>query len=103
MIQSYGYPVEFHEITTEDGYILNMHRIPHGRVGSQVNEKPILLMHGLFGQGENYVVNAINNGSLAFFLADNGFDVWLGNARGTQHGRKHISLKVTSKQFWDFR
>ncbi|KAL3285127.1 hypothetical protein HHI36_019251 [Cryptolaemus montrouzieri] len=102
MIQSYGYPVEIHEIITEDGYILNMYRIPHGKVGSKVNQKPILLMHGVYGQGENYIVNGINNGSLAYLLADNGFDVWLGNSRGTQHGRKHISLNPTSKEFWDF-
>ena len=26
-----GYPAETHYATTEDGYILAMHRIPHGK------------------------------------------------------------------------
>jgi hypothetical protein len=30
--------------------------------------------------------------SLAFLLADNGFDVWLANTRGTKYSRGHASL-----------
>lgn len=40
-----GYPSETHTITTEDGYILNVHRIPNGREG-QRNGKVVLLEHG---------------------------------------------------------
>ena len=35
MINYWGYPAEAHTVTTEDGYILTMHRIPHGK-----NEQP---------------------------------------------------------------
>lgn len=31
MIQTRGYPVESHFVTTKDGYILNMFRIPYGK------------------------------------------------------------------------
>ncbi|XP_045464160.1 lipase 1-like [Harmonia axyridis] len=102
LIQRYGYPVEVHEVTTDDGYRLTMYRIPHGRYGSGVNRKPILLMHGLYGQSENYVVAGMNNASLAYFLADNNFDVWLGNTRGTQHSRKHSYIDPNVKRFWEF-
>ncbi|KAL3273097.1 hypothetical protein HHI36_014551 [Cryptolaemus montrouzieri] len=102
LIQKYGYPSEIHEVTTEDEYILTLYRIPHGRQGSGINSKPILLMHGLFGQAENYVVSGMFNGSLAYLLADNGFDVWLGNTRGNMHCRRHKRLDPNTKSFWNF-
>ena len=36
LITSKGYPCENHYVETEDGFILNMQRIPHGRVGVRV-------------------------------------------------------------------
>lgn len=41
-----GYPSESHYITTTDGYILNIHRIPTGKKG-QKNGKVVLLQHGM--------------------------------------------------------
>ncbi|KAK9887099.1 hypothetical protein WA026_020043 [Henosepilachna vigintioctopunctata] len=101
-INKYGYPVETHEVTTEDGYILNIFRIPHGKEGSGVNEKTMLVMHGLFGQAENFIIAGIYNASLAYHLADNGYDVWLGNSRGNHHGKRHIKLSPNIKAFWNF-
>jgi hypothetical protein len=31
MISSNGYPCETHDVVTEDGYILAMHRIPYSK------------------------------------------------------------------------
>ncbi|XP_044010326.1 lipase 1-like [Aphidius gifuensis] len=40
--------------------------------------------------------------SLAMQLADEGYDVWLGNFRGTTYGRSHIKLSPNDKKFWDY-
>ena len=33
IVSEHGYPIEPHNITTSDGYILTAFRIPHGRAG----------------------------------------------------------------------
>jgi lysosomal acid lipase/cholesteryl ester hydrolase len=35
--------------------------------------------------------------NLPMILADNGFDVWVVNARGTKFSRKHTSLDTSSE------
>lgn len=48
-IAQLGYPVETHNITTEDGYILTYHRIPWGKIfSSSGNRPPVLVQHGIF-------------------------------------------------------
>ncbi|KAL3285316.1 hypothetical protein HHI36_019425 [Cryptolaemus montrouzieri] len=101
-IEKFGYPVESHEVTTEDGFTLTIFRIPHGKARKGINKKPILMMHGLFGQADNFILNAVNNASLAFLMADNGYDVWLGNTRGNEYGLKHKELDPSDTEFWNF-
>jgi len=31
IVAKYGYPIEIHEVTTADGYILTVHHIPYGK------------------------------------------------------------------------
>ncbi|CAF4975350.1 unnamed protein product, partial [Rotaria magnacalcarata] len=46
LIQSKGYPWEEHKVTTADGYILGVFRIPHGRNASSTTPgRPVLLQH----------------------------------------------------------
>lgn len=49
-MESYGYPLEEHEVRTEDGYILTVHRIPYGRydvLDKEASRPAVLLMHGI--------------------------------------------------------
>jgi len=35
-------------------------------------------------------------------MANQGYDVWLGNNRGNRYSDKHISLDPNSKEYWMF-
>ncbi|XP_072399743.1 lipase 3-like [Diabrotica undecimpunctata] len=100
-VTSFGYPIDSHQIETEDNYILTAFRIPHGRNTTSSNNLPILLNHGMMGSADNYIWLGPQR-SLAYILADKGYDVWLMNCRGTAYSRKHKILNSNQKKFWDF-
>jgi lysosomal acid lipase/cholesteryl ester hydrolase len=39
---------------------------------------------------------------LGYVLSDEGFDVWLGNTRGSRYSLAHTFLNNNQKEFWDF-
>lgn len=47
-----------HQVVTDDGYILHMHRIPHGKNSSKSNEArpPIYLMHSFMESSNGWIV-----------------------------------------------
>ncbi|XP_018572755.1 lipase 3 [Anoplophora glabripennis] len=99
MIARHGYPSETHIITTDDGYLLEIHRIPGSKSGKRGGQ-PVYLQHGLLGSSADWLMNG--NNSLGFLLADQGYDVWLGNARGNTYSKAHISIPKENSKFWNF-
>ncbi|XP_059061103.1 lipase 1-like [Achroia grisella] len=107
LITSAGYPNEKHRAKTSDGYILQMHRIPAGRRATRRSDAPnakgkkaILIIHGLLGSSLDFVIMGPER-SLAYILADAGYDVWLGNLRGNMH-TAHQTLHRNNTEFWAY-
>ncbi|XP_031768044.2 lipase 3-like [Galleria mellonella] len=94
LLTKYGYPVQQHEVKTSDGYLLTMFRIPN-------DGPPVLLMHGTLSSSDDFLTIGSNSG-LGYLLANAGYDVWLGNARGNKHSRRHTTLSPSCKEFWEF-
>lgn len=102
-IRSHGYPAEVHEVVTKDGYVLKLFRIPYSHKLNNENEKrpPVLLQHGLFSNSDCFLCSGPDN-SLAYLLADAGYDVWLGNARGNIYSRANKLISLKHPKFWHF-
>ncbi|GMS82114.1 hypothetical protein PENTCL1PPCAC_4289, partial [Pristionchus entomophagus] len=102
IIKYWKYPFEEFTVNTEDGYVLTLFRIRHGRssTSSRIGP-PFVLAHGLGASAEHWLMNPPKSNP-AFILADAGFDVWLINFRGAKNSKKHIKFKPDSSAFWNF-
>lgn len=90
-------------IETTDGYILKTFRIPRGQKEEESPQrKVVFLAHGLASSADDWIT--VGDDALPYYLADNGFDVWLFNARGNRHSRKHTQFDPDRdiKEFWNF-
>lgn len=107
-----GYPCSEYVIETKDGFLLGLQRVSSSSSSSsarirysaqkqQQRGPPVLLLHGLFMAGDAWFLNTPEQ-SLGFILADQGFDVWVGNVRGTRWSHGHKSLSEKNKHFWDW-
>lgn len=98
MCKVYGFEVEDHIVQTKDNYLLTIHRIPPKKKGSPV----IYLHHGLLMCSDIWFLMNHRSQNLPFVLHDLGYDIWLGNNRGNKYSAKHLTLKPSQSQFWDF-
>lgn len=111
-----GAKVETHYVTTNDGYILTTFRIPaKTQTGSSSppssnasdmgmdNSAPrvVYFQHGILASAWCWLVNT-DGLAPAISLWEQGHDVWLGNSRGNTFGLNHTSIKVHSKEFWNY-
>ncbi|XP_011171050.2 lipase 3 [Solenopsis invicta] len=102
MVEQYGYPAEEHNVTTEDGYNLIIHRIPRSPLlDNNVKKEIVFFEHGLTASSDTWVFYGPKK-DLAFLLADQGYDVWIGNMRGNTYCRSHVNLTTNDRKFWQY-
>lgn len=101
LISYSGYSGESHQVETEDGYLLKIHRVLSKETAPQTSKKPVFLMHGILATAADFLITGPEI-ALAYLLADRGYDVWLGNARGSRHSMKHRTFSSDSGEFWNF-
>ena len=95
-----------HAVTTDDGYILNVFRIP----GLSSNEEqpntmkpPVFMQHGILDSANAWIINYADVAP-AFVASRAGYDVWLGNSRGNTFSLGHTTWdhKKDEAKYWDF-
>lgn len=97
-----GFECEEHKVTTEDGYILTMHRVYSKEAKEDLaNRKVCFLQHGMLDSSTLWIINDPEYAP-AFRLAKEGYDVWMGNSRGSTYSREHVKFSNRSSKYWDF-
>lgn len=98
IVISRGYQMELHKIITSDNYILTAWRINK----NVTKYDPVILQHGLLDSSFSFILNEPNE-SLAYILADQGYDVWLTNNRGDKYSNEHSEyISSSDARYWDF-
>ena len=101
-----GFQVEVHPVTTQDGYILNVFRIPglaSDHQHANISKPPILMQHGILDSANCWIINYADVAP-AFVAARAGYDVWLGNSRGNTFSLGHTTWDHDKNEakYWNF-
>ena len=100
-----GFSVEKYTVLTSDDYILSLYRIPgtFAELGKEERTKKpaVLMMHGLDADMMQWVMNDPDKAN-AFILARAGYDVWMGNNRGTRYSKGHLNYSPEDKEYWNY-
>lgn len=106
LVKYHGYPCEKTYATTDDGYILELDHIPHGRDGgpsAAYNQRtprhPVLLLPAFTSASDMWFLNSPSQ-SPGFLLVDSGFDVWSMNSREAKPYSNHTTMSKSENKYW---
>lgn len=97
IVMDQGYPYERYTVTTEDGYILTLERLPN-----RESKKVLYLQHGVMDNSFTWFAHVHGQGGLAFTAHDCGYDIWVGTLRGCEGSIQHVNKNITPKEYWNF-
>ncbi|CCD24501.1 uncharacterized protein NDAI_0D01870 [Naumovozyma dairenensis CBS 421] len=99
----YGIEIEEFQLETKDGFIIDLwHLKSKTNFQCQNNigqNSPVLMIHGLLQSSGSFASNGQN--SLAYYMFNSGFDVWLGNNRCGFTPNWNPKL-IPKKKRWDW-
>lgn len=96
-----GYEAEQHFVTTEDGYILGLFRLPL-KANCSESKGVIMFMHGLYLSSDDCLIPGPGKAH-CYVYSDSCYEVWAPNIRGNIYSRNHTQLNPDrNSQFWDF-
>lgn len=87
-------------MTTSDGYILKLFRIPGKTSDTKKGKKVVFFQHGILDSADCWIAHNANVAP-AFQAVNAGYDVWLGNSRGNKYSHSYNG-KVSNKDYWDY-
>lgn len=99
-----GLDLEVFKIETEDGFILTLHHLynPNELTQQRDRRQPVLMQHGLLLCLGAFLT--LGRNSLAYYLVEQGYDVWMGNNRSwfeVNHANLEGNL-MHNEQYWDW-
>ena len=93
-------------VKTEDGYFLKLLRFQKKLESADQKfdpqRHPVVLLPGLTSDGVGTFLTNSPSLAIGVILADNNFDVWLGNNRGCRFCREHETLDPREAEFWNY-
>mmetsp|Transcript_29257 Transcript_29257/g.38966 ORF Transcript_29257/g.38966 Transcript_29257/m.38966 type:complete len:150 (+) Transcript_29257:14-463(+) len=97
-----GYEWEAHKVMTEDHYILTTFHVlgKKGEARDAPSKGTVLCQHGDYEDGASWLAGFTGT-PFHLLLVDEGYDVWIGNNRGTDYSQEHETLSAKDdKDFW---
>ena len=104
-MEKWGYTWEAFDVTTKDGYILTTFHITGTVEGGpfKPDKSTVLIQHGALQDAASWIDQYQVGKPMPLMLADQGYDIWMGNNRGTEYSRGHTGdINSDYIQFWEF-
>ncbi|XP_019871148.1 lipase 1 [Aethina tumida] len=95
--ENFNLQFDIHCVKSKDGYHLLLLNV---RKPVTSKKHPVYLQHGIGANSMQFFAG--KNVSMAFYLAEMGYDVWIGSTRGSYFSLNHDTFSNDDKRFWDY-